>query len=311
MRENPFSGQAVEDAVAAAQDRSPDWARLPASTPAAIRTLARRCLETDQARRPQTIGEALHAIDGVQARSRRRHLAAAAVAGLLVAAVGTSAWTLRRTERARWARNTAIPQIAELSDNDKYAQAFALAREVQRLVPDDAMLATLWPRFTAAMSLTTTPDGADVYARAYAARDEQWEHLGRTPITDVRLPLGVFNVRIERNGYETQHLAAANPSTLLGNATNRLAAPMVLSLVPNDAGQGMVPVPGGSRDQCLRGLSGNGTQQRPFDTRCIHCEASTEEETGADRQPLPSGVCIRSSGGRLQRTVPNRKRIGR
>lgn len=59
------------------------------------------------------------------------------------------------------------------------------------------VLARLWPRFSEAISLTTNPDGADVYVLPYSARDEQWQYLGRTPLSAVHLPLGVFQFRIE------------------------------------------------------------------------------------------------------------------
>ena len=89
----------------------------------------------------------------------------------------------------------------------------------------------------------------------YEAETEQWRHVGRTPLKDVRLPRGVFQLRIEKDGYEPLRVAAPNPSTLLGNATNRLAAAMALSLTPTDSARGMVPVPGGAFPVSLNAFS--------------------------------------------------------
>jgi formylglycine-generating enzyme required for sulfatase activity len=169
--------------------------------------------------------------------------------------IGISGWTMRRAARAEWARNVAIPQIIQLVAKDDYATALALAKEVDRLAPGDPLLATLWPQFSAPITLRTTPDGADVYVQPYATERESWQPLGRTPLTDIRIPLGVFEFRVEKNGYEPQRLAAPNPSTLLGNATNRLAAPLTVSLTTKDAVRGMVPVPGGAFPVSLNAFS--------------------------------------------------------
>ena len=46
-----FTGEDATDIIAAVVSREPDWSALPASTPASIRTLLRRCLEKDRKRR--------------------------------------------------------------------------------------------------------------------------------------------------------------------------------------------------------------------------------------------------------------------
>ena len=47
----PFGGDDVADTIAAVVRADPDWSRLPADTPAAIRRLLRRCLEKERVRR--------------------------------------------------------------------------------------------------------------------------------------------------------------------------------------------------------------------------------------------------------------------
>jgi Tol biopolymer transport system component len=53
-----FTGETVSDVLAAVLTREPDWAAVPASTPAGVRRLLRRCLERDPRRRLRDIGEA-------------------------------------------------------------------------------------------------------------------------------------------------------------------------------------------------------------------------------------------------------------
>jgi len=50
-RQRAFGGDNPTDVLAAVVATEPDWTRLPAETPAAIRTLLRRCLEKNRARR--------------------------------------------------------------------------------------------------------------------------------------------------------------------------------------------------------------------------------------------------------------------
>jgi formylglycine-generating enzyme required for sulfatase activity/predicted esterase len=84
-----------------------------------------------------------------------------------------------------------------------------------------------------------------------------WEHLGRTPITDAQLPRVVLKFRIEKNGFEPQSLAAANPSSLLRNATSRVASPIAITLLPQKGAPDMVPIPGGAFPVPLSGFATN------------------------------------------------------
>jgi serine/threonine protein kinase len=53
-----FGGETVSDTLAAVLKSEPDWAALPASTPASVRRLLRRCLERDPKRRLHDIADA-------------------------------------------------------------------------------------------------------------------------------------------------------------------------------------------------------------------------------------------------------------
>src|SRR4029079_11236535 len=53
-----FGGDTPPETVAAVQQHEPEWASLPAHTPANITRLIRRCLEKDPRRRLRDIGDA-------------------------------------------------------------------------------------------------------------------------------------------------------------------------------------------------------------------------------------------------------------
>src|SRR5262249_14822838 len=59
----PFSGDDVTDTIAAVVRADPDWSRLPADTPAAIRRLLRRCLEKERVRRLADAADARFELD--------------------------------------------------------------------------------------------------------------------------------------------------------------------------------------------------------------------------------------------------------
>ncbi len=107
-----FAGATVSDTIAAILEREPDWQALPASTPAVIRSLLRRCLHKDKNRRLREIADAQLEIEEVQsagvsgasvevpappARARPAWVAAV-LAGLALAVVGVGwrAWTRTR-----------------------------------------------------------------------------------------------------------------------------------------------------------------------------------------------------------------------
>jgi len=60
-------GETISDIIAAVLEHEPDWEALPASTPATIRELLRRCLQKDPQRRLRDLGDARIEIDGALA----------------------------------------------------------------------------------------------------------------------------------------------------------------------------------------------------------------------------------------------------
>jgi serine/threonine protein kinase len=65
-----FSGEDVAETLAHILTKEPDWTALPASTPAPIRRLLRRCLEKDRRRRLADAADA-RARDGRSAHIKR------------------------------------------------------------------------------------------------------------------------------------------------------------------------------------------------------------------------------------------------
>ena len=58
-----FSGATISDTIAAVLEHEPDWTALPPTTPPPVRSLLRRCLQKDPAKRLRDIGDARFQID--------------------------------------------------------------------------------------------------------------------------------------------------------------------------------------------------------------------------------------------------------
>ncbi len=105
-----FAGETVSDILAGILRAEPDWTFIPADTPPLVRSLLRRCLQKDPARRLQHIGDARIEIEEAQAEpvasfappSRRKPwlARAVAVAMVLVAAIAWGRLWLRETPPA-------------------------------------------------------------------------------------------------------------------------------------------------------------------------------------------------------------------
>jgi tRNA A-37 threonylcarbamoyl transferase component Bud32/cephalosporin-C deacetylase-like acetyl esterase len=134
------------------------------------------------------------------------------VAGLVaVLILGFLVTVLRQRSQVRWAREVALPEAIRLADEDRYLEAFEIAREAEEHVPTDAALERLWPRVSQQVSITTTPPGADLYFKADAAASGKGEYLGQSPLDNQRLPLGSFWLMVEKTGFEPVETLVALP----------------------------------------------------------------------------------------------------
>jgi eukaryotic-like serine/threonine-protein kinase len=135
-------------------------------------------------------------------QSKRPRVAIPAVLVLLILG-SLSAWWLQRLSRARWAKEQAVPQIAQLIEKEKLAEAYALAVQAERYIPNDPALVKLWPDISWSASINTTPSGASVFRRNYSGPGNDWEVVGRTPIVNWRFPAVDSQWKFELKGFAT------------------------------------------------------------------------------------------------------------
>ena len=122
--------------------------------------------------------------------------------------VGVVAWWIHYSYRVKWARDQALPQIAQLiKETNDYApavqEAYALAVQAERYIPHDPMLVKFWPDISWSTAIHTTPSGVAVYRRNYNAPESAWELVGHTPIENRRFPAVDSLWKFERKGFAT------------------------------------------------------------------------------------------------------------
>ena len=210
-----------------------------------VRRVVEKALEKDPQKRYQSAREmekdlaaCLAATSGIVSTHvpwTRARIAAAVVA--LVVLGAASAWIYRGYAKSRWAREQALPEIARLAAQEKYAAALLLAQEANRYIPKDPELAKVWNEISREVLIDSKPQGAEVKFKEYATPDADWTLVGRTPMPKVRVPLGLLRWRVSRPGYSTIYEAWTSM---------HLGGRLLFELQTEGAiPEGMVRVPGG------------------------------------------------------------------
>ena len=149
----PFMGETATDTLAHIIERQPDWEQLPQETPANIRTLLRRCLEKDQCRRLQHMGDVVieleetlslpavappitpATVEKMRPMDLRR-LMVWAVVCLLVGAIAATliTWNLKRSAPlSQPARRYVIRPETDLATDASFHHILALSPDGRRL----------------------------------------------------------------------------------------------------------------------------------------------------------------------------------
>lgn len=179
-----------------------------------------RCLERDPSKRFEKVEEVATSLaaentippSGINLKILiRQSMRPAIVLPLLIGVLtlaSFAAWWLQRAYNIRWAREQALPQIAQLIKNEKVNEAYALAMRADRYIPNDPELHNLWPDISWIDSIDTTPSGSSVFRREYNDPNGKWEFLGHSPITKRRFPDVNSSWRFELKGFATVERAS-------------------------------------------------------------------------------------------------------
>jgi len=228
------------------------------SVPEGLNRLIMKCLEKEPAKRFQNAEELLLEFEGLESgisttakavplekplpstditiRLRFKKYLLAALALIIIVIGFFAVKFFNHQSKVRWARGKAVPEIMELIQKGSYLEAFNEAKQAEKYIPRDPMLAKLWPEMSREATIETSAPGADVYLKDYKAADGDWDYLGKSPLQKIRIPVGFYRWKIEKPGFRTVESAAGSSA-----GTRRFVLDQEESLP-----SGMVRVQGGN-----------------------------------------------------------------
>jgi serine/threonine protein kinase/dienelactone hydrolase len=144
-------------------------------------------------------------------RIRKPQVAIPAVCAVIIIALA-SVWFFNRQAKFSWAKEEALPEVERLLEGNlrNFTEPYKLALEVEKVIPNDSRLGELFSKCSMNINIRTKPPGAEIYMKEYDTPDSEWEYLGVSPIENVRLAIGIFRWRIEKEGYDTVLAASTN-----------------------------------------------------------------------------------------------------
>jgi formylglycine-generating enzyme required for sulfatase activity/dienelactone hydrolase len=203
-----FSKHTASDTMAAIiRDEPPDLSKSGRNISPALVRIVRHCLEKDHDNRFQSATEIhaeLKALEASPVLARSTALSRNAqitIAATVVVVAAGAGWFWHRSSRARWALETATPEITRLVSVEDFTKAAALLRQVRAVLPNDPTLERLWRQATTEVSVESVPAGADVALRPYHGDPNAWESLGQTPVSKVHVARDIFVWRIAKSGF--------------------------------------------------------------------------------------------------------------
>jgi formylglycine-generating enzyme required for sulfatase activity/cephalosporin-C deacetylase-like acetyl esterase/predicted Ser/Thr protein kinase len=271
----PFKGDtsaAVFDGILHKDPIAPT--RLNPAVPAELERIICRALAKNREKRYQSARDLVEELEHLRqelapsggvfiARLIRRPVVALPTLLVLLGLTLLLGWAFRRNARVRWARETAIPEIIRLVGKGEENAAFALARQAERVIPNDPALLKLWPDLSLEISVHTNPESADVYMKEYRADDRAWQYIGRSPIERLKIPFGNLRWKVTKLGYDTLEATSYTREKVTGptGSGRSLIFPkygtttLDLSIAANGTiPEGMVRIPGGAVSLDLEGF---------------------------------------------------------
>ncbi len=153
------------------------------------------------------------------------------------------------------AKNVLLPQIQQLV-NDNFrppTQAFDLAIEAEKHLPNDSALLKLWPVLATTIAIKTEPEGVQVFWKDYDQPKQAWRLAGNTPIDSIRLPRGYLRMEFKKKGYQTIEYAGPWAYGRIGREIKHVKLAATGSLPEN-----MIYIPADTTAMYIVGLEQHG-----------------------------------------------------
>jgi serine/threonine protein kinase/dienelactone hydrolase len=262
--DHPFKGDYEQAVMYSIMNEEPELLKkVNPAVPPELEQIVNRALQKNAESRYSSAAELLKALKGYQdslravemgafdlrtflRRVRKPRVAVPAV-GMILLIILVSFWFFNRQAKIRWAREEALPEIERLVETNwrDFTEAYELTEQAEAIIPDDPELEALFAKASLNINIKTEPSGASVYIKEYSKPESEWEYLGVSPIDSIRVPIGIFRWKIEKEGYET--IMAAASTWDLDIVGKNLLIPNDFVRVLDQQGSippGMVRVPG-------------------------------------------------------------------
>jgi len=228
-------------------ESAPSVRRVRPDVPKAVAAAVGRAMEKEPDHRFDSVRAFRDALVP-QTRSANRGLVKAvgvvAVVGLTLS--GIMAWRSARTANAR----NLLPEISRLAEAGRYVEAYELARRVEGWIEGDSTLEKLMAQATDLLTVTSEPEGAEVFLQRFATDPAQIpasQRIGVTPVAEHRVPRVDHRVVVSKQGFISAERMASSAwarSESPAEEGRRVLLHVELSTL-DETPAGMVPVPGG------------------------------------------------------------------
>ena len=129
----------------------------------------------------------------VAPRMARRSIAIAAGVAVLAFTSAGVFWLNVEREHRRVAG-----EVARLTRDGDFTSAFIFAKTAGSAIREED-----WAAMSSVVRVETTPPGAEIRWKNYSTPDADWQLLGRSPLANVRVPMGVLRIQVSKEGFDT------------------------------------------------------------------------------------------------------------
>ncbi|MCS7466054.1 protein kinase [Stieleria sp. ICT_E10.1] len=222
----PFPGNRRDEVIAKVIQKEPlPPRRLNGKIPADLQTICLKALEKDPENRYESAAEMAEDLrryaDGYAIRARppsfvtqavkfvrRNKIQVAVTTAVLMLFFVSIVFILKfgdaqqRSNDQEWLRITALPAIENYVAAGQFEDAFELAHEAEKRVPNDPALEVMREQFSRTLTIVSDPPNAKVYRRPYGNADAKWKFVGTTPLPRTQVPIGFNSWKVIKSGFE-------------------------------------------------------------------------------------------------------------
>lgn len=130
-------------------------------------------------------------------------------------------FNLRHDSKVDWARQELLPRIKRLYEENNLIEAYKLAYEAEKYIPNDSMLQLMWQNISQTINLNTDPPGTSVFIKPINEPDSNYIFLGQTPFSEKRIYRDYSIWKMEKPGYHMKTFLAS--AYELNNRTIKLS----------------------------------------------------------------------------------------